>query len=227
MSSFVFASGFLPQIYNYADTDLEKRALFYGGLVRLIHDDKEENPIDLSSVVITHRRVHETFSGKISLAPDSAGLKPGKPGSGKARAKTYGPLAQVIELLNDVMGLEATEEYAIRWLDMYKQKVDHKETLREQAINNSYEQFVDAGDVEQACKDALLETQGERFATSQAKEQNRDPGDCQTVSSVTRKSLRSGSFGPRRSMRTSTLIGNPSVAHNVALARNSRSRKRV
>ena len=164
MSSFVRAYGFLSQIYNYADTDLEKRALFYGGLVRLIHDEKEENPIDLSSVTVTHRRMHETFSGKISLMPESVGLKPGKPGSGKARAKTYGPLAQVIELLNDVMGLEAKEEYAIRWLAMYKEKVDSKESLREQALHNSYEQFVDAGDVEQACKEALLETKEERLA---------------------------------------------------------------
>ena len=95
--------------------------------------------------------------------PEGEGLKSGQPGSGKARARTYGPLAQVIELLNDVMGLEAKEEYAIRWLDMYKHKVDSQESLREQALNNSYEQFVDAGDVEQACKDALLETKDERL----------------------------------------------------------------
>ena len=108
--------------------------------------------------------MHETFSGKISLMPEGVGLKPGKPGSGKARAKTYGPLAQVIELLNDVMGLEAKEEYALRWLNMQQTEVDNKESLREQALHNSYEQFVDAGDVEQACKDALLETQDERVA---------------------------------------------------------------
>ncbi|MGC2632654.1 MAG: type I restriction endonuclease [Candidatus Cybelea sp.] len=174
LSAFVRLYGFLSQIYNYGDTELEKRALFYGGLVRLIHDERDETPIDLSGVVPTHLRKRMTFTGTIDLkgSVDGSGLAPAKDvGTAKARAKAYGPLAEVIAVLNELMGLSEDDEYAIRWLDVYKKKVEDKDSLRDQATHNTFEQFVDAGDVVQACKDALLETQEDRIAKNEEENQ--------------------------------------------------------
>ena len=102
--------------------------------------------------------------------------RPPKPGTirpqarrGKKSVVAYLPVPKwkelhIIAVLNEMMGLGEDDEYAVRWLDVYKRKVEEKESLREQAMNNTFDQFIDAGDVEHVCKDALLETQEERVS---------------------------------------------------------------
>jgi type I restriction enzyme, R subunit len=45
---------FLSQIFDYANTDIEKRAIFFKLLLPLLEFDREREGIDLSKVVLTH-----------------------------------------------------------------------------------------------------------------------------------------------------------------------------
>jgi hypothetical protein len=52
-------------------------------------------------------------------------------------------------------------------MDGYKGKVEANEGLRDQAVHKTYQQFYDAGDIEQVCKEMLLETQDERVSKNE------------------------------------------------------------
>ena len=93
VAEFVRVYGFLSQIYNYGDTDLEKRSLFFSGLTRLLKNDRDKVDIDLSDVRMTHYREKISFLGGIDLDTGSVvELDPMKSiGTAKAHQKQYGP----------------------------------------------------------------------------------------------------------------------------------------
>lgn len=161
MIEFVRAYNFLSQIYNYGDTEVEKRSLFYSHLSRLIHQDRDEAIVDASAVFATHIANRKTFQGRLSLSPGSEGLEPATAiGTGKARAKQYGPLAEIVLLLNELFGADVSEQDKVALLLPFDSNMDANEVLRTQAENNDVEQFITAGDFSDALKDALLDAQG-------------------------------------------------------------------
>lgn len=160
MIEFVRAYNFLSQIYNYGDTEVEKRSLFYSHLVRLGHQDRDEAIVDASAVFATHIANRKTFEGSLSLLPGQEGIKPMNAiGTGKARQKQYGPLAEIVTLLNELFGTDIKEEDKIALLLPFDSMMDANETVRTQAENNDVEQFLNAGDFSDALKGALLEAQ--------------------------------------------------------------------
>jgi type I restriction enzyme R subunit len=158
VAEFVRAYGFLSQIYDYGDTDLEKRALFFAGLTRLLKDDQDDNEIDLSDIQMTHYKKTIGFSGHISLMSGTA--KPLDPttsiGTAKAWQKKYGALAEVIKIMNEILGAGVDDEHQIVFLATTAQKLIEVESLRDQARNNSREQFKNAGDVEALGEEMLV-----------------------------------------------------------------------
>ena len=54
MGTFVRLYTYLSQIFDYGTTDIEKRAIFFKHLLRLIDFGRERDGIDLSRVVLTH-----------------------------------------------------------------------------------------------------------------------------------------------------------------------------
>lgn len=161
MIEFVRAYNFLSQIHNYGDTEVEKRAIFYSGLSRLIHQDRDEALADASGVVVTHLSNRKTFEGKISLSDgDDGGLKPlSAIGTAKARQKQYGPLAEIIELLNELFGADVMEEDKIALVLPFDEIMTSNETVRAQAANNDLEQFLYASNFPDSLDNALLEAQ--------------------------------------------------------------------
>lgn len=161
MVEFVRAYNFLSQIHNFGDTEVEKRALFYSGLARLIHQDRDEAIADASGVVVTHISNRKTFEGSISLMPgEDGGLKPVSAiGTAKARQKQYGSLAEIIELLNELFGADVKEEDKIALVLPFDSIMNRNEKVREQAANNDIEQFLNASDFSDVLDGALLEAE--------------------------------------------------------------------
>lgn len=160
MIEFVRAYNFLSQIYNYGNTEVEKRCLFYSHLARLIHQDRDEEIVDASAVFATHIANRKTFEGRLSLMPEGTGLRPTSAiGTAKARQKQYGPLAEIITLLNDLFGSEVKEEDKVALLLPFDNTMDANQAVRAQAENNDVEQFLNAGDFSDALKGALLDAQ--------------------------------------------------------------------
>jgi len=163
VGEFVRAYGFLSQIYDYGDTDLEKRFLFFSGLTRLLKDDLDDNEIDLSDVQMTHYKKTVGFSGHISLMSGTAiPLDPMTSiGTAKAWQQKYGPLAEVIKIMNEILGAGIDDEHQIVLLVTTAKKLTEVESLRDQARNNSREQFKNAGDVESLGEEILVHAKAE------------------------------------------------------------------
>ena len=65
MGSFGHAYTFLSQIFDYGNTGLEKRAIFYKRLMPLLEFGREREGVDLSQVVLTHHILRD--KGKRAL----------------------------------------------------------------------------------------------------------------------------------------------------------------
>ena len=163
VGEFVRAYGFLSQIYDYGDTDLEKRSLFFAGLTRLLKNDQDDDKIDLSDVQMTHYNKKVSFSGHIVLDDGTTvELDPMTSiGTAKAWDKKYGPLAEVIKIMNEILGAGIDDEHQVVFLAATAQKMTEVESLRNQARNNSREQFKNAGDVEAIGEELLVHAKDE------------------------------------------------------------------
>ncbi len=163
VGEFIRAYGFLSQIYDYGDTDLENRSLFFSGLSRLMKDDQDDTEIDLSDVQMTHYKKKVGFSGRISLLDGTAvPLEPMTSiGTAKAWEKKYGALADVIKIMNEILGVGIDDEHQIVFLAATAQKLTEVDSLRDQARNNSREQFKNAGDVEALGEEMLVQAKEE------------------------------------------------------------------
>jgi type I restriction enzyme R subunit len=73
MGTFVRLYTYLSQIFDYGSTDIEKRAIFFKHLLRLLDFGREREGIDLSRVVLTHHTLKD--QGKRAL-PLGDGEKP-------------------------------------------------------------------------------------------------------------------------------------------------------
>jgi len=48
---------FLSQIFDYGNTDIEKRSMFFKRLIPLLKFGREREGVDLSQVVLTHHNL--------------------------------------------------------------------------------------------------------------------------------------------------------------------------
>ncbi len=87
MASVVRIDTFLSQIFDYGNTDLEKRAICYRRLIPLLEFGREREGVDLSKVVLTHHQLRN--SGKYAMPLGAGDAKPLEPfigaGSGIVR----------------------------------------------------------------------------------------------------------------------------------------------
>ena len=61
---------FLSQIFDYGNTDYEKRAIFFKYLIRLLKFGREREGVDLSEVVLTHHRLRNQGKQDMRLKDD-------------------------------------------------------------------------------------------------------------------------------------------------------------
>ncbi|MBS0508937.1 MAG: type I restriction endonuclease subunit R, partial [Proteobacteria bacterium] len=59
LGSFVRVYAFLGQVFDYGNTAIEKRAIFFKRLLPLLDFGRERDGVDLSKVVLTHHRLKE------------------------------------------------------------------------------------------------------------------------------------------------------------------------
>jgi len=68
MVTYERAYTFLSQIFDYGNTDFEKRAIFYKHLLRLLKFGLERDSVDLSQVVLTHHNLKDRGKQAMKLA---------------------------------------------------------------------------------------------------------------------------------------------------------------
>jgi len=159
MGAFIRLYTFLSQIFDYGNTALEKRAIFYKRLLPLLEFGREREGIDLSKVVLTHhnlknkgRQPMPLYSGKTpQLEPIT------EAGSGELHDKEKAQLAEIIQKVNDLFQGELTDQDKLVYVNnVIKGKLLESETLRQQAANNSKEQFANSPDLKTELMNAIM-----------------------------------------------------------------------
>lgn len=149
---------FLSQIFDYGTTAIEKRAIFYRRLLPHLEFGRERETIDLSKVRLTHYALRDR--GRQTLVMENG--KPLEPlretGTGAVQEKEKVRLLELIARVNDLFDGELTEGDKLVYVnDVIKGKLLESPTLREQALNNSKEQFAGSPDLAEAIMHAIME----------------------------------------------------------------------
>lgn len=97
MGAYVRLYAFLSQIFDYGNTDIEKRFLFFKRLIPLLEFGRERETVDLSKVVLTHHTLRNKGRQSLSLNGDGDYKLPpiDAAGSGKVQVKEQALLAEI------------------------------------------------------------------------------------------------------------------------------------
>jgi type I restriction enzyme R subunit len=157
MASYVRLYNFLSQIYDYGQTAVEKRAMFYKHVGRLLDFERERSSIDLSKVQLTHHSLKERGSRDLTLTGGGDALQPmGAAGSGMVREKETAYLSEIIAKLNELFTGEVTDGDQLSYATTIHAKLGESEVLQEQAENNTPEQFYASPDLLATFNDAII-----------------------------------------------------------------------
>jgi type I restriction enzyme R subunit len=159
LGAFIRIYTFLSQIFDYGNTAIEKRAIFYRALLPLLEFGREREGIDLSKVVLTHHNLRNL--GRHAM-PLGNGETPALPpmteaGSGSVQEKEKALLREIIERVNDLFEGDLTDEDKLVYVNnVIKGKLLESETLQQQAANNTKEQFANSPDLKSELLEAIM-----------------------------------------------------------------------
>ena len=160
MGAFVRLYSFLSQIFDYGNTDIEKRFLFYKLLLPLLAFGRERDTVDLSKVTLTHHTLKNIGKQALTLGQgEQPKLTPMEgAGSGSAQDKEKGLLDEIIEKVNGLFEGELSDNDQLVYVNgVIKGKLLENETLIQQAANNSKEQFANSPDLSNALLNAIMD----------------------------------------------------------------------
>lgn len=160
MGAFIRLYTFLSQIFDYGNTAIEKRAIFYKRLLPLLEFGREREGIDLSKVVLTRHKLLDKGKQPMPLNEgETPKLEPiTDTGGGSVQEKTKVYMAELIEKLNELFGAETTEQDQLVYVNhVIRGKMLESKKLRQQAANNTKEQFATSPDLDQELMNAIVD----------------------------------------------------------------------
>ncbi|MBB1162686.1 type I restriction endonuclease subunit R [Aquariibacter albus] len=160
MGAYVRLYAFLSQIFDYGNTDIEKRFLFYKRLIPLLDFGRERDTVDLSKVVLTHHTLKNQGKQPMGLGQDGNYKLPPMDavGSGSVQEKQQAYLVEIIQKVNGLFEGELTDDDQLVYVNgVLKGKLLENETLVQQAASNSKEQFSSSPDLSKALMDAIMD----------------------------------------------------------------------
>jgi type I restriction enzyme, R subunit len=160
MGAFVRLYAFLSQIFDYGNTDIEKRFLFYKRLIPLLEFGRERDSVDLSKVTLTHHSLKNTGRQNLNLSQGEAPKLPPMDavGSGAVQEKEKALLDEIIQKVNGLFEGELTNDDQLLYVNgVLKGKLLENELLVQQAASNSKEQFASSPDLKDALMHAIID----------------------------------------------------------------------
>ncbi|WP_291206850.1 type I restriction endonuclease [Hyphomonas sp.] len=152
---------FLSQIFDYGNTDIEKRHIFFKRLLPLLEFGREREGIDLSKVTLTHHALKDQGKRQLPLvegeSPKLEGMS--ETGSGGVYDKEKALLGEIISRVNELFdGGELTEGDKLSYVtSAIRGKMMENNTLRQQAASNTKEQFAQSPDLNTALINAIID----------------------------------------------------------------------
>lgn len=157
VESFVKTYGFLSQLYNYADTDLEKHYLFLKFLAKEIRDTGRMSKIDISEVELVAYAIRKEREAEIQLSEG----KPLDPisdiGGGLPRDPELAMLKEAIAKLNALFEIDGVNESDARNILVWvADKAMENNTVVNQAQENSKDRFLESKQLKDVVLEALV-----------------------------------------------------------------------
>ena len=160
MAGFQRMYAFLSQIFDYANTAIEKRFMFYKPLLPLLDFGRDREGIDLSKIFLTHHNLRNLGKRTVPLAEgDTPKLAPlTESGGGSLQEKEKALLAEIITKVNDLFEGDLTPDDQLVYVNnVLKGKLLESEILVQQAASNTKEQFATSGDLKREHENAIIE----------------------------------------------------------------------
>jgi type I restriction enzyme, R subunit len=160
MGTYVRLYTYLSQIFDYGNTDVEKRAIFFKHLLRLLEFGREREGIDLSKVMLTHHTLKSQGKQAMPLRDgDKPKLEPlAEVGGGGLHEKQRALLKEIIQRVNDLFEGDLTDGDRLVYVnDVIKGKMLESDLLRQQATNNTKEQFANSPDLNKVLMDSIMD----------------------------------------------------------------------
>lgn len=160
LGAFQRVYSFLSQIFDYGNTDIEKRAIFLKRLLPLLEFGRERDGVDLSKVVLTHHKLKEQGKRNLPLVngeyPKLSPLT--EPGSGEVREKDKIYLGEIIAKVNDLFEGELSDDDKLIYVNhVLKGKLLESKVLVQQANSNTKEQFANSPDLANELMNAIMD----------------------------------------------------------------------
>jgi type I restriction enzyme R subunit len=159
MGAFIRLYTFLSQIFDYGNTAIEKRAIFYKRLLPLLEFGREREGIDLSKVVMTHHHLKDLGIRNVPLAGgETPKIDPlTDTGGGSVQEKEKALLKVIIEKVNELFEGELSDQDKLVYVnDVIKGKLMESTKLMQQATNNTKEQFANSPDLKSELLNAII-----------------------------------------------------------------------
>jgi type I restriction enzyme R subunit len=160
IAAYVRVYGFLSQIFDYGNTDIEKRSIFFRLLHPLLTYGRERDGVDLSALKLTAYTIKSLGKPSLNLgAGDVVLIDPTTDvGGGQVQDKTKVALADLIAKVNDLFEGDLTPGDKLVYVnDVIKGKLMESEKLAEQALNNTKEQFAASPDLANEILSAVMD----------------------------------------------------------------------
>jgi type I restriction enzyme R subunit len=159
VGAFLRLYSFLSQIFDYGNTAIEKRYLFFKHLLPLLAFGREREAIDYSALTLTHYGLKNKGRRDLDLGGEGVKLQPAEyVGSGQVRDKEKALLDEIIAKVNELFQGELTDNDKLVYVNnVLKAKLMESEILYKQAMSNSKQQFADSPDLTGAILDAIMD----------------------------------------------------------------------
>ena len=159
LGTYVRVYAFLGQMFDYGNTAIEKRAIFFKRLLPLLEFGRRREGIDLSKVVLTHHRLKDQGSGVWRWA--SRGdyrLQPmTEPGGGQVQDKEGAAVGDRRQGQRPVRG-ELTDDDKLVYVNhVLKGKLLESDLLRQQGGQQRKEQFANSPDLAHEILNAVMD----------------------------------------------------------------------
>ena len=161
LGTFVRVYAFLSQMFDYGNTAIEKRSLFFKRLLPLLDFGREREGIDLSKVTLTHHKLKKQGTPALVLGETDSEYKLDPltaPGTGELQEKTKVLLSEILAKVNDLFDGELTEDDKLVYVNnVLKGKLLESDLLVQQAMSNSKEQFANSPDFSSELMNAIMD----------------------------------------------------------------------
>jgi len=158
---YVRVYGFLCQIFDYGNTAIEKRSIFFRCLLPLLTFGRERDGVDLSALRLTAYTLKDLGKQTLDLAKDGdSKIDPIQAtGSGQVNDKQKIALEELIAKVNDLFEGDLTPGDKLVYVNnAIKGKLMENKELMNQAANNTKQQFESSPDLDKHLEGAIMDS---------------------------------------------------------------------